>query len=232
MANKKKTLYQKIKRWLLYSVLAFIGGSVLLVALAGILPLNTSSFMIQQHIADFNNDKGFISIKQDWRNKDAISPHMFSAVIAAEDQLFFQHHGFDFNSIYSALKARSSGKKLRGASTISQQVAKNLFLSPSRSLWRKGLEAWFTLLIELLWSKDRILLVYVNIAQFGDHIYGVQAASLHYFNSHANQLSPHQAALLAGSLPNPIIFKVAKPSPFLLKKQQWILRQMRNLNYL
>ncbi|MDB2705796.1 transglycosylase domain-containing protein, partial [Pseudomonadota bacterium] len=127
---------------------------------------------------------------------------------------------------------RSSGGKLRGASTISQQVSKNLFLSPSRSLWRKGFEVWFTLLIELFWSKERILLTYVNIAEFGDHLFGIQAASKHYFSIPAKKLSPQQAALLAASLPNPKLYKVDKPSEYLLKKQQWVLRQMRNLNYI
>jgi len=232
MPSKKKTFRQKLKQWIIYSILLIIVATSVLVILLGFLPINTSSFMIQRHIADFNADKGFISIEQQWTKRDDISPHIFSAVVAAEDQLFYQHFGFDLNSIYAALKNNSSGGKLRGASTISQQVAKNLFLSSSRSFWRKGFEAWFTILIELFWSKERTLLVYVNIAELGDHIYGVEAASQHYFGIPASKLSPQQAALLAASLPNPAIFIVDRPNKRLLDKQQWILQQMRNLNYL
>ena len=181
MPNKKKNFRQKLKQWLIYGLLIFVGSSSLAIIVLGFVPINTSAFMIQQHISDFHADKGFIPIEQTWTQQADISPHIFSAVIAAEDQLFYQHFGFDFNSIIAALKSNSSGGKLRGASTISQQVAKNLFLSPSRSFWRKGLEAWFTLLIELFWSKERTLLVYVNIAEFGDHLYGVESASQYYF---------------------------------------------------
>jgi len=230
--NKKTTRLQKLKKWLRNGIFIFIGSTALIVFILGFVPIPTSAFMMQKHIADYQADKGFISIQQQWKNQDSISPHIIHAVIAAEDQLFYQHFGFDIKSIYSAIKTRSNGGKLRGASTITQQVAKNLFLSPSRSLWRKAFEAWFTLLIELLWSKERILLVYVNIAEFGDHIYGVEAASQRYYGISAKQLSPSQAALLAGSLPNPIRFKVANPNRQLREKQAWILQQMRNLDYL
>lgn len=232
MKKKKRTLLQTLKYWLLSGLLFFVASSSAIVFLLGLTSIHTSAFMVQQHINDFNDDKGFISIRQSWIEQDEISPFIFSAVIASEDQLFFQHYGFDFNSIISALKKSSSGGKLRGASTISQQVAKNLFLTPSRSLWRKGLEAWFTLLIELFWSKQRILLAYVNIAEFGDHLFGIQVASEHYFSIPAKELNPQQAALLAASLPNPKLFKVDKPTVYLVDKQQWILQQMKNLNYL
>jgi len=232
MPNKKNNVLQKLKRWLIYGILIFIASTSLAVLILGFIPINTSAFMIQTHIADFQADKGFISIEQQWVKRADISPHLFSAVIAAEDQLFYQHIGFDFNSIYAALKNNSSGGKLRGASTITQQVAKNLFLSSSRSFWRKGFEAWFTLLIELFWSKERILLVYVNIAEFGDHLYGADAASHHYFSIPASKLSPQQSALLAASLPNPALFTIDRPNEKLLDKQQWILRQMRNLNFI
>jgi monofunctional biosynthetic peptidoglycan transglycosylase len=228
----KKTRLQKIKQWLGNALLLFMASTALIVFILDFVPIPTSAFMIQKHFADFKNDKGFIPIQQQWQEQDNISPHIFHAVIAAEDQLFYQHFGFDTQSIYSALKVRSSGGKLRGASTLTQQVAKNLFLSPSRSFWRKGFEAWFTLLIELFWSKERIVLVYVNIAEFGNHIYGVEAASQHYFGISATQLSPSQAALLAGSLPNPLRFNVASPNQQLREKQAWILQQMKNLNYL
>jgi monofunctional biosynthetic peptidoglycan transglycosylase len=123
----------------------------------------------------------------------------------------------------------SRGGKLRGASTISQQVAKNLFLTPSKNFLRKGLEVWFTLVLELLWDKERILEVYMNVVEFGDHIFGIEAASQHYFGIPAKKLSRSQAALLAATLPNPIMLKATKPSGYLLKRQQWILGQMQNL---
>lgn len=151
---------------------------------------------------------------------------MAAAVIASEDQLFFEHHGFDLASIQSSIDDYQDGGRLRGASTISQQVAKNLFLTPSKSFIRKGIEAWFTLLIEFFWSKQRILEVYLNIAELGDHIFGVEAASRYYFGISARQLSRTQSALLAGTLPNPILLKASHPSAYLLGRQRWILRQM------
>ncbi|MFU8788887.1 MAG: transglycosylase domain-containing protein [Methylobacter sp.] len=131
-------------------------------------------------------------------------------------------------SIQSSIDVYIDGGKLRGASTISQQTAKNLFLTPSKSFVRKGLEVWFTLLLEGLWTKERILLVYLNIAEFGDHIFGIEAASRYYFGIPAKQINRPQAALLAATLPNPIQLKVAQPSAYLLKRQRWILRQMKN----
>ena len=170
----------------------------------------------------------FIPIKYSWVSDIAISTYAFSAVIAAEDQRFFKHSGFDLRSIQSSVDVYMDGGKLRGASTISQQVAKNLFLSPSKSFIRKGLEVWFTLLIEAMWTKDRILLIYLNIAEFGDHVFGIEAASMYHFGIHAGHLGPSQAALLAATLPNPIILRASQPSVYLLTRQRWILRQMQN----
>lgn len=149
--------------------------------------------------------------------------------MAAEDQRFPEHIGFDFKSIASSISKYRSGGKLRGASTISQQVAKNLFLTPSKNFLRKGLEVWFTVLIELFWSKERILEMYLNIAEFGDHIFGIEAASRTYFKVSARKLNRAQAALLAASLPNPHLFKVSQPSDYMLHRQHWILRQMAHL---
>jgi monofunctional glycosyltransferase len=158
-----------------------------------------------------------------------ISPNAEIAVMASEDQRFPEHSGFDLDSIQSSIDVYVDGGKLRGASTISQQVAKNLFLTPSKSFVRKGIEAWFTLLIEALWSKERILEVYLNIAEFGDHLFGIEAASQRYFGVPASNISRSQAALLAATLPNPLLLKAAKPSAYLLRRQRWILRQMSNL---
>lgn len=212
-----------------YAGMAFLTASVLIVAVLRFLPSPTSAFMLHTHINDLIDRKDYRPIKQNWVNKSQISKHALVAVVASEDQRFYQHHGFDIEAIYKAYQQYQHGGKLRGASTISQQVAKNLFLSPARNFSRKALEIWFTFLIETLWNKTRILETYLNIAEFGDHIYGIEAASRHYFGIPAKQLSCSQAALLAATLPNPIVLNAAKPSHYLLKRQQWILSQMRNL---
>jgi monofunctional biosynthetic peptidoglycan transglycosylase len=174
------------------------------------------------------NNATFKPINYRWVSSEHISADAFAAVIAAEDQQFFQHFGFDLQSIQASIEDYNEGGRLRGASTISQQVAKNLFLTPAKSFIRKGLEVWFTVLIELLWSKERIVEVYLNIAEFGDHVFGIEAASLNYFGVSAKHLNRSQAALLAATLPNPLRLKVTHPSNYLIKRQHWILRQMRN----
>ncbi len=175
--------------------------------------------------------QGYISIDYRWVSGKKISPNASSAVIAAEDQQFFRHSGFDLPSIESSINVYLNGGRLRGASTISQQVAKNLFLTPSKSFIRKGLEVWFTLLIEWLWSKERILVMYLNIAEFGDHIFGIEAASQRHFGIPAKQLNKSQAALLAATLPNPVRFQAVHPSNYVLRRQRWILRQIHNMGY-
>ena len=150
-------------------------------------------------------------------------------MVAAEDQLFFQHCGFDFRQIRAAIETRLEGGRLRGGSTISQQVAKNVFLWPGRSWIRKGLEAWFTVGIELCWTKERILEVYVNIAEMGEGIYGVEAAARHYFHKPASVLTREESALLAAILPAPRERSPLHPSEYVRQRQAWILRQMHNL---
>ncbi|CAG7856971.1 monofunctional glycosyltransferase [biofilm metagenome] len=194
------------------------------------LPPPTSAFMLYRHYEDLMEDVSFKSISYRWVNNHHISPYARAAAMAAEDQRFPDHAGFDFDSIESSIDKYRKGGKLRGASTISQQVAKNLFLTPTRNFLRKGLEVWFTLLIELFWSKERILEVYLNIAEFGNHVFGIEAASQRYFKIPASKLSRSQAALLAASLPNPIKFKVSQPSAYLARRQAWIMRQMSNLS--
>jgi monofunctional biosynthetic peptidoglycan transglycosylase len=164
-----------------------------------------------------------------WVEWSDISPQIKVAVIAAEDQTFPTHHGFDLDSINEALEDRENGRRVRGASTISQQVAKNLFLWPGQSWVRKGLEAYFTVLIETLWPKRRILEVYLNIAEFGRGVFGVGAASEVYFGKRASQLNAPDAALLAAVLPSPKRMRVASPSPYVRSRQEWILRQMGGL---
>ena len=161
---------------------------------------------------------------------DQISPWMGLAVIAAEDQKFPEHWGFDVASIEQALAHNERNEnRIRGASTISQQAAKNLFLWDGRSWVRKGLEAGLTLGIETVWSKKRILTVYLNIAEFGDGVFGVEAAAQRYFHKPASKLTRSEAALLAAVLPNPLRFKVSAPSGYVRSRQAWILRQMYQL---
>lgn len=172
--------------------------------------------------SDYHNDYRWVSLEQ-------ISPHAAIAVIASEDQLFPYHGGFDFESIRAAVRASEHGKRLRGASTISQQVAKNLFLWSGHSFVRKGLEAYFTVLLEVLWPKERILEIYLNVAQFGDGIYGVEAAAQRFWHKSARTLSSSEAALLAAVLPNPLRLHADRPSRYVQARRDWILGQMRGL---
>ncbi len=165
---------------------------------------------------------------KEWKDIKDINPSLATAVVASEDQLFLEHWGFDFKSIEKAYENNQKKKRrtVRGASTISQQVAKNVFLWPGRSWIRKGFEVYFTLLIEVLWDKQRILEVYVNVIEMGDGIYGAEAASQKYFKRSAKKLSKSQAALIAAILPNPIKYSAVKPSAYVREREQWILRNM------
>ncbi|MDD5578928.1 MAG: monofunctional biosynthetic peptidoglycan transglycosylase [Methylobacter sp.] len=221
----------RLRNTLLYLLLTFMVSSIILVTLLRWLPPPTSAFMIYRHVQDLVQGRSFKSIRYNWVSSKKISTFAYSAVIAAEDQRFFEHSGFDLHSIQSSIYVYMDGGRLRGASTISQQVAKNLFLIPSKSFIRKGLEVWFTILLEGLWSKERILLVYLNIAEFGDHLFGIEAASQRYFAIPARQLNRSQAAILAATLPSPLRLRATQPSRYLFKRQLWILRQMQNLGH-
>ncbi|EKN3837930.1 monofunctional biosynthetic peptidoglycan transglycosylase, partial [Yersinia enterocolitica] len=203
--------------------------------LAGILifaflPVPFSMVMIERQLgAWLTGDFSYVA-HSDWVPMDEISPYMALAVMAAEDQKFPEHWGFDVGAIESALAHNQRNQnRIRGASTLSQQTAKNLFLWDGRSWVRKGLEVGLTAGIELVWTKRRILTVYLNIAEFGDGIFGVEAAARHFFNKPASKLSASEAALLAAVLPNPLRFKANAPSGYVISRQQWILRQMRQL---
>lgn len=196
--------------------------SVPLVLLLRFVPPPTTSFMLQ---AAFRN--GPYSYR--WEPYAQISPNMALAAITAEDQRFPVHNGFDVDAINAALRDAESGASLRGGSTITQQVAKNLFLWPGRSFVRKGIEAWLTVLIELMWNKQRILQMYLNIAQFGDRTFGVEAASQQFFQIPARDLNSEEAALLAAVLPGPELYSVEAPSEEVLERQGWILTQMNQL---
>lgn len=168
-------------------------------------------------------------VRYRWVEWEDLSPHLALAVIAAEDQRFLQHAGFDFNALQFAWKYNQGHRRVRGGSTITQQTAKNLFLYPERSYFRKAMEAYFTALLELSWSKRRILEIYSNIAQFGDGVFGAAAASERYFRKSPSELTPSEAALLAAVLPNPRKLKANQPSRFVKARRDWILRQMKQL---
>ena len=176
----------------------------------------------------FDQDKE-MRLQKDWVPRSQISKHAAQAVIAAEDQKFFDHKGFDFEAMEKAWENNKKGKRIKGASTITQQTVKNVFLWPSRSYIRKGLEAYFTFLVEFLWSKERILEVYLNVIEMGDGIYGIEAASQAYYQKPAEKISRSQAAMIAAVLPNPRRWTPTAPTSYIQGRQSWILRQMGNL---
>lgn len=192
------------------------------------IPLPISAVMIERKIDTTLKGRSY-QLHYRWTSWNKLSPQAALAVIAAEDQNFISHHGFDFESIHKAINAHELGGRLRGASTISQQVAKNVFLWSGRSFIRKGLEAYFTILIELVWSKRRILEVYLNIVELGNGIFGIEMASRQYFGKSANVLTAEEAALLAAVLPNPIKLKANHPSAYVKERCSWILQQMEQL---
>lgn len=228
MAAARKSLWRRVLRMGLLLALSFVAASTTAVVVLRWLPPPTTAFVLARRIDGWTGAAANLPIRRDWVAQPRIAPEMFLAVVAAEDQRFPEHHGFDLQAIEQALDDRERGK-VRGASTISQQVAKNLFLWSGRSWVRKGFEVWFTGLIELCWPKRRILEVYVNIAEFGDGVYGVQAASTLYFGRDAASLNASQAARLAAVLPNPKRYSVARPGPYVIQRQQWIERQMSQL---
>jgi monofunctional glycosyltransferase len=215
--------------------LALALGSALLLSVFAVLALRfippwTTAFIVDARVTSwFDDDPRPWKLQREWRDLDAISPQVQLAVIAAEDQRFFEHAGFDFKQIRKALNQAGRNGRPRGASTLSQQVAKNLFLWNGRSWVRKGIEAWFTVLIELLWPKERILEVYLNIAEFGRGIYGVEAATQAFYRKPAARLSRAEAARLAAVLPNPVRMRADKPSKYVQRRQREIEAQMRAL---
>ena len=214
---------KRLSRWII-GILA----AVLLVSIVPVLVLRwvappTSSVILQRSLSEGKpQDYQWVPITR-------ISPYAALAVVAAEDQKFPQHHGFDIAAIRDAIHSNASGGRLRGASTLTQQVARNLFLWQGRSYLRKGLEAWFTLLLEVLWSKERILEVYLNIAETGKQTFGVEAAAWRFFQRPASALSREQAALIAAVLPSPRRSRLDRPSDYILQRQEKILQQMQQL---
>jgi monofunctional biosynthetic peptidoglycan transglycosylase len=216
-------------RGLLLAAAAWAAATVVVVVAFRWIDPPFTAFMASDRIsALLTREEGYV-FRHEWRDWDEISKQAAVAVIAAEDQQFPRHHGFDFRQIDKALADRERGRRVRGASTISQQVAKNIFLWRGQSWFRKGLEAGITVLIELCWSKQRILEVYLNVAEFGRGTYGVQAASKRFFRKDAARLTRQEAALLAAVLPAPKRFKAQAPSRYVQRRQAWIERQMASL---
>ena len=227
----KRTLGRFLRQlWRLVwrGVLLFVLLSVALVLLFRFVPPPGSMVMVERKIQSWINSEP-INIQRQWRSWDELPNSAKLAVIAAEDQRFPVHRGFDIVELRRAWQASRDGGRLRGASTLSQQTAKNVFLWSGRSWTRKGLEAWFTLLIETLWSKQRILEVYLNVAEWDSGVFGLEAAARHYFGVSANALSDRQASLLAAILPSPRTRSASRPDAQVERRSQWIAQQMRNL---
>ena len=214
----------KIFKWV---VVAFFVTTILSVFFYRYVPVFITPLMIIRTAEQISDGKD-IKLKHDWVSLDEMPVSMVKAVIASEDAHFLEHNGFDFDAIKKAVEHNKNKKKNKhGASTISQQAAKNVFLWPSRSWVRKGLEAYFTVLIEMMWSKQRIVEVYLNSIEMGDGIYGIGAASKRYYRCAPSELSRQQCALITATLPNPRKYKVIAPSAYVSKRQQRILREMK-----
>lgn len=220
-----KTL-RKILRWV---VGLFFGSTILVVVLYKFIPVPATPLMFIRSAEHLTTTES-MAWSHTWVRLDDMSKYMPVAVIASEDQRFLQHHGFDFDAIEKAAARNKKGGKVYGASTISQQTAKNVFLWPGNSIlqrWiRKGFEAYFTVLIELIWGKERIMEVYLNSIEMGPNIYGVQAVAEEHFHCNASELSRSQCALIAATLPNPIKYSSRNPSNYMLKRQRAIGIQM------
>lgn len=214
-------LWDIIKKFLII----FIGSSVLAVVMYRYVPVYVTPLMVIRAVEQKQADKP-IKLKHKWLSLDKISHNMVQAVVASEDNLFMEHNGFDFDQIEKAIKEAKSGKRNRGASTISQQTAKNVFLWNGGGWFRKGLEAYFTVLIELLWSKERIMEIYLNSIEMGYGIYGVEAVAKEHFKKKAAKLTKREAALIAATLPNPLRYNSANPSAYMRKRQRQIVSLM------
>jgi monofunctional biosynthetic peptidoglycan transglycosylase len=217
---------KRIFRVLLIIGAFFIGFSLSIVILFKWVPVPVTPLMVIRSAQKVKEGKP-LRLKHDWVSKRKISNNLRLAVICSEDQNFVTHSGFDLEAIDKAIKESKTRNRVRGASTISQQTAKNVFLWPGRSWIRKGFEVWFTALIELLWSKERILQVYLNSIEMGDGIYGAEAAALFYFRTTAEKLSIRQSAAIAAVLPNPRKYNAANPGPYVSGRIGWIMEQMQ-----
>jgi len=223
--NRIKKVLLCIGRWIRNLALTLFILSLFFVLLYKYVPVYYTPLMLTRSIRQLKENKK-IRIVHQWIPLSEISPYLAQAVVASEDNLFLIHSGFDFDQIEVAQQEAARGRRLRGASTISQQTAKNVFLLPARSWIRKGLEAYFTVLIELVWGKERIMEVYLNSIEMGDGIFGAQAVAKAHFQTTADKLTVPEAALIAASLPNPQVYNSANPSAYLLKRQAQIISLM------
>ena len=224
----KKGIGRLILRIAKLMAMAFFGISILWVIIYRFVNPPGTLLMVQRGFERKAAGKEW-KIDKHWVDFDNIADPMKRAAVAAEDQNFLEHHGFDFNAIEKAIDKNQHSRKLIGGSTISQQTAKNVFLWPGRSYVRKIFEAWFTLLIELFWSKQRIMEVYLNEIEMGDGVYGVEAASQTYFHKHASQLNKQQAALIAAVWPNPLKWSPAAPDAYIRHREYLIIKNIRRL---
>ncbi|MCA1176901.1 MULTISPECIES: monofunctional biosynthetic peptidoglycan transglycosylase [unclassified Pantoea] len=228
MSKSKGKMVRRIKVLIAKVLLTWLGVWLAGIVIFAFLPVPFSAVMVERQLGAWFSGRFDYVAHSDWVSMDEISPWMALAVIASEDQKFPEHWGFDVDAIQKVLDNDGS-EQMRGASTLSQQTAKNLFLWDGRSWVRKGLEAGLTVGIETVWTKRRILTVYLNIAEFGNGVFGVEEASQRYFHKPASRLTISEAALLAAVLPNPIRFRADAPSGYVRMRQQWIMRQMRQL---
>ena len=223
-----KRIVRFIKNTLKWIVVAFFASTILSVVLFRFLPVWVTPLMVIRCYQQVSEGRE-LKLSHDWEPLENISPSLPVAVMASEDARFLEHHGFDYKAIEHAAKRNREHPEKRklGASTISQQTAKNVFLWPGRSWVRKGFEAYFTVLIEMLWSKQRIMEVYLNSIEMGEGIYGAQAVAEEHFNTDAKDLSRSECALIAVTLPNPRKFSSKNPSAYMQKRQARILREMK-----
>lgn len=222
-------IFKKIQCFLRWIVLLFFGSTILAVLVYKWVPVYVTPLMLIRCAQQVHRGER-IRLKHHWVPLDSMSLYMPVAVMASEDQRFLVHHGFDFKEIGNAVQERMSGRRHRGGSTISQQTAKNVFLWPKSSWVRKGFEAYFTVLIELVWGKHRIMEVYLNSIEMGDGIYGAEAVAQQHFSRESVNLTRANCALIAATLPNPLRFDSSHPSSFMLRRQTAIMRQMRHID--
>ncbi len=227
--NSLKQVISWLVRILKASVIAFFIASIYFSICFSFISPRRTPLMLKRQMEQIGEEKSY-DLHHVWIPIEQISPHLIQAVVATEDNRFIKHHGIDFGAIKKARAYnQKSTKRKRGASTISQQTAKNVFLWPARTYLRKGFEVYFTLLIETVWSKKRVMEMYLNMIEMGPGIYGAEAAAQHYFNKPALKLSSHEAVLIAVSLPNPRRRNPAKPTKYMLQRQQQILSLMRKI---
>ncbi len=211
-------------------LLFFVFSSVFVVLIYRWVPVPVTPLMVKRCIQQKSAGEP-VKLEKDWVSFDELSPNLQLAVVAAEDANFLEHEGFDFAAIRKAMKYNATHKKKRGASTISQQTAKNVFLWDGRSWIRKGLEVWFTFLIETFWSKERIMTVYLNVIEMGPGVYGAEAAAQHWYHKPQHKLSNREAAGIASILPSPLKWNPVKPDAKVLRKQNRILGFMRRAGW-